>query len=87
MIVGEKSCLQRRELTVDPVVWAQPVAAVTLRVDCRIRYRHHEAPATLEQVEDGSVRVIFDQAQIGVTPGQSAVFYVDDVVIGGGWIQ
>lgn len=87
VIVGEKKYLECAELVVDSVVWAQPLTATTLRVDCRIRYRHHEAPATLNVNEDHSVQVVFDEAQIGVTPGQAAVFYVEDAVIGGGWIR
>ena len=87
VIVGEKGCLETTELFVGDVVWSQAVDITQLRVDCRIRYRHNEAMATLYLDDEKNVRVVFDQAQIGVTPGQSAVFYQDDAVIGGGWIQ
>lgn len=87
IIVGEKSHLQRFELIVDDVVWTQPVASFPVRVDCRIRYRHREAAATVSLLDNGQLRVVFEQAQSGVTPGQAAVFYQQDCVLGGGWIQ
>ena len=52
----------------------------------RIRYRHAEAPALLTPVGDGRVQVRFDAAQRAVTPGQAAVFYAGDEVLGGGAI-
>lgn len=87
VVVGEKQFLETTELFVDDVVWSQLSGQNELRVDCRIRYRHNEALATLYTDDKNRVRVVFDQPQIGVTPGQSAVFYQDDAVIGGGWIQ
>lgn len=87
VVVGEKKFLATTELFVKDVVWSQQLMEEQLRVDCRIRYRHHEALATVYTADQDCVRVVFDQPQIGVTPGQSAVFYQDDAVIGGGWIQ
>ncbi|MGH9522733.1 MAG: tRNA 2-thiouridine(34) synthase MnmA [Terriglobales bacterium] len=57
-----------------------------MRITCKIRNRHQAAPALLEQVSATEVVVTFDEPQRAVTPGQAAVFYDGDVVIGGGWI-
>ena len=87
VVVGEKQFLETTELVVNDVIWSQLSTDKQLRVDCRIRYRHNEAMATVTIDDQDRVRVVFEQPQIGVTPGQSAVFYQDDAVIGGGWIQ
>jgi len=87
VVVGEKQHLETTELFVGDVVWSQPIKVEQLRVDCRIRYRHSESMSTLYIEGDNGVRVVFDHPQIGVTPGQSAVFYQDDAVVGGGWIR
>ena len=52
----------------------------------RVRYRHAGARAVLEPEQDGSVVVHFDAPVRAVSPGQAAVFYAGDVVLGGGWI-
>jgi tRNA-specific 2-thiouridylase len=57
-----------------------------LRITCKIRHRHQPAPAMLEKTADNEVLVTFDEPQRAVTPGQAAVFYQEDVVVGGGWI-
>jgi tRNA-specific 2-thiouridylase len=57
-----------------------------MRVTVKIRHRHEGAAALLERSGDDELLVTFDQAQRAVTPGQAAVFYQDDVVVGGGWI-
>lgn len=56
------------------------------RVTVKIRHRQEPAWAMLEPVGDGEVVATFDEAQRAVTPGQSAVFYDGDEVVGGGWI-
>jgi tRNA-uridine 2-sulfurtransferase len=57
-----------------------------LRVSVKIRHRHEPAAALLEQVADDEILVTFDEPQRAITPGQAAVFYDEDVVVGGGWI-
>ena len=57
-----------------------------MRVTVKIRHRHEAAPATIERSEGDEICVTFDEPQRAVTPGQAAVFYDGDVVVGGGWI-
>lgn len=57
------------------------------RLSVKIRYSHKGAMATLKDIGDKRVEVIFDEPQRAITPGQAAVFYDGDVVIGGGWIE
>jgi tRNA-uridine 2-sulfurtransferase len=57
-----------------------------MRVSVKIRHRHEPAPGMLEKAGDNEILITFDEAQRAVTPGQAAVFYDGDVVVGGGWI-
>lgn len=57
-----------------------------MRVAVKIRHRHEPAPATIEKAGPDEVLVSFDQPQRAITPGQAAVFYNGDIVVGGGWI-
>ena len=57
-----------------------------MRVAVKIRHRHEPAPAVIERAGEETV-VTFDQPQRAITPGQAAVFYDGDVVVGGGWIM
>jgi tRNA-specific 2-thiouridylase len=63
-----------------------PALAGEMRVRAKIRHRHEPAWATLRMVGDGEVEAVFDEPQRAVTPGQSAVFYDGEEVVGGGWI-
>jgi tRNA-uridine 2-sulfurtransferase len=58
-----------------------------MEVSAKIRSAQKESPATVEPSEDNSVRVIFHFPNDGITPGQLAVFYQDDIVVGGGTIK
>jgi tRNA-specific 2-thiouridylase len=58
-----------------------------MRVSVKIRHRHEPAHATLEKTGADEILVTFDQPQRAITPGQAAVFYDGDVVVGGGWIS
>ena len=57
------------------------------RLLAKIRYRHTEAPATVTQIDNNRVRVVFDTPQRAITPGQSLVLYDGDTVVGGGIIE
>ena len=57
-----------------------------LRVTVKIRHRHEPAAAAIEKTGRDEVLVTFDNPQRAITPGQAAVFYDGDVVVGGGWI-
>ena len=87
VIVGERDYLSQRELLAADCHWSIPQPQDDFRAACRIRYRHREMPARIVPLPDNQVRVVFDEPQFGITPGQAAVFYADDLVIGGGWIQ
>jgi tRNA-uridine 2-sulfurtransferase len=57
-----------------------------MRASVKIRHRHEPAPALIERSAADEILVTFDEPQRAITPGQAAVFYDGDVVIGGGWI-
>ena len=57
-----------------------------IRVTAKVRYRHTEAPATVNPLPDGKIEVIFDEPQRAITKGQAVVLYDGDIVVGGGTI-
>jgi tRNA-uridine 2-sulfurtransferase len=57
-----------------------------MQVTVKIRHRHEGAPAVIQKSAADEIGVTFDQPQRAITPGQAAVFYDGDVVVGGGWI-
>jgi len=87
VIVGEKEHLARPGCRVVDINWLIDAPKEPLEAACRIRYRHHEVPSQITALDDGSVRVDFIAPQGGITPGQAAVFYHGDRVLGGGCIE
>jgi tRNA-specific 2-thiouridylase len=87
VMVGEKEHLRRPELTVNNINWLIPEPAAAIDANCRIRYRHREVPAAVTPLPDGRASILFADPQSGITPGQAAVFYAGDRVLGGGWIE
>jgi len=87
VIVGEKEHLAMSHCHVVDINWLIDVPKEPLEAACRIRYRHQEVPSLITLLDDGSVRVDFKEPQSGVTPGQAAVFYDGDRVLGGGCIE
>lgn len=87
VVVGDRDDLLKSEMVVRRVNWiAFDELTEPVRAAVKIRSRAEEAPAVLSRQDDGSVLVTFDEPQRAVTPGQAAVFYDGDIVVGGGWI-
>jgi tRNA-specific 2-thiouridylase len=86
--VGPDADLYRRSLVASGVNWIA-IAGLDgeIRAQVKIRNKHVAAPATLATAGGGRVEVRFDVPQRAVTPGQAAVFYQGDTVLGGGWIE
>ena len=88
VVVGSNHDLLRSGLIARDINWISwPGLAAPAAVSVRIRNRHTPAPATLYPLSANRAEVIFDQPQRAVTPGQAAVFYSGDLVVGGGWIE
>ena len=87
--VGSGDALLRKRFLVGQINWisiANPAEPV--RAEVRIRNRHQPAMATIYPLEGGMrAEVEFDAPQRAVTPGQGAVFYQGELVVGGGWIE
>ena len=87
IILGSNEDLFVRELEAVDLNWIacdEPTSPI--RVAAKIRYKHVEQPATVEMIGEGRARVVFDEPQRAVTPGQSVVFYDGDTVVGGGLV-
>ncbi len=86
LIVGRKDQLYARHCTVRDINWITTAPRGALTVNVRIRYRHRAVPALVTPIDTLRAVVRFEQPQAAVTPGQGAVFYKGDEVLGGGWI-
>ncbi len=88
VVVGDESLLAQRTATVDRLNWISiDDLHEPMRVLAKIRHRHEPAPATLTPKGDSLVELSFDQPQRAITPGQAALFFQDDLVVGGGWLR
>jgi tRNA-uridine 2-sulfurtransferase len=93
VIVADREVAHWPECTVNQVNWVSIAApAAPIRVTVQIRYRTQPVGATLFPLagEAGAadrVKLVFDEPQFGVTPGQAAVWYQEDLVLGGGLIE
>jgi tRNA-uridine 2-sulfurtransferase len=88
IIVGEDDALRATAFEIQNVNWVsieEPV--VPMRAQVKIRHKHEPAPATVEALPGLRARITFDSPQRAITPGQAAVAYQSDVVLGGGWIE
>jgi tRNA-uridine 2-sulfurtransferase len=85
--VGADDALATKTLRAHKLNWISiPELRTAMRVKIKIRHRHEPAWATLEPGGTDEAIATFDEPQRAVTPGQSAVFYDGDEVVGGGWI-
>jgi tRNA-uridine 2-sulfurtransferase len=87
LVVGVETELGSSELTVSEVNWIAGAApAAPLRLQVKTRYTAREAWALVTPLEGDRTQVLFEEPQRDLTPGQAAVFYDDEVVLGGGLI-
>jgi tRNA-uridine 2-sulfurtransferase len=88
VVVGGQEDLYSRSLRARRVnfISVRDVEA-PIRVSVKIRHRHEPAAAIVESIGSGEVLVTFAEPQRAITPGQAAVFYDGDIVVGGGWIE
>ncbi|HVZ61199.1 MAG TPA: tRNA 2-thiouridine(34) synthase MnmA [Terriglobales bacterium] len=87
VVVGDDSQLYSRTLRAQRLNWiAIDQLREPMRVTARIRNKHLPAAAVIETTGSDEVIATFDEPQRAITPGQAAVFYDNDVVVGGGWI-
>ena len=87
LVVGFKDATFSGRCRVGRMNWIQPAPRKPMQVQARLRYRHQGVMSTIERERSGQWIVHFEQPQSAVTPGQGAVFYRQDEVIGGGFIQ
>jgi tRNA-specific 2-thiouridylase len=87
VVVGDQENLYSKSLTARRInlISVEDLDA-PMRVGVKIRHRHEAAGATIETSAPDEILVKFDEPQRAITPGQAAVFYDGDVVVGGGWI-
>lgn len=88
VIVGDRNCADKSECTAAQVNWvsiAEPTAPI--RAQVQIRYRSVAVGVTVIPLANTRVKLVFDEPQFSITPGQAAVWYDGDVVLGGGIIE
>ena len=87
VIVGEQKYIYKDEMFVHDInLLLFDKLEEPLRVSVKTRYSSLEEMATIEMADEDVIRVKFDRPVARITPGQSAVFYIDDIVVGGGKI-
>lgn len=87
LVVGSAVELGRQQLTATNLNWTLDTPPLDgLQAQCKIRYRAQALPCTLWPQSNGDVTVVFDEPLRDITPGQGAVFYLDDLCLGGGII-
>jgi tRNA-specific 2-thiouridylase len=86
VIIGDEEDLVREEFEVDRVNWLRGEPENSERISVKIRYAHPGTDATIQALPGHKAKIQLDTPQRAVTPGQAAVFYDGDAVVGGGWI-
>lgn len=87
LIVCFKKDMHVSACDVSDINWIIPCPKDPIPIKVRLRYRHRAVAATLRPLNSQSAHIRFDTPQEAVTPGQGAVFYQEDEVLGAGWIE
>jgi tRNA-specific 2-thiouridylase len=87
LVVGQKQDLLVSRCRVAKINWIMEKPVSGMELHTRVRYRHEAVPSSVVLTGDDTATVFFREPQAAVTPGQGAVFYSNDEVLGGGWIE
>ncbi len=88
VVIGTDDELLEDELVASTINWISiDKLESPKKVQAKIRYHHAPADATVHPDKPDTVRVVFTEPQRAITPGQAVVFYDNDTVVGGGWIE
>ncbi|MEO1210216.1 MAG: tRNA 2-thiouridine(34) synthase MnmA [Cyanobacteria bacterium J06638_20] len=88
VVVGDRSAVHFPECTVQRLNWVSiPAPSTPISIEVQVRYRTKPSPATLIPLENNRARIVFEEPLFGVTPGQAAVWYEGDRLLGGGIIE
>lgn len=88
VIVGDRTRVTQPECTVSRVNWVSiPEPTTPIRATVQVRYRSPAVSVTVIPLEDNRMKLIFDEPQFSITPGQAAVLYDGDIILGGGLIE
>jgi tRNA-specific 2-thiouridylase len=88
VVVGDDDSLRTTSFEVNGVNWVSiERPSGSIRATVKIRHKHEPAGATVHPLDANTARITFDAPQRAITPGQGAVFYDGDRVLGGAWIR
>jgi tRNA-specific 2-thiouridylase len=87
-VIVDHSKATQKESTVNSVNWVSiPQPSIPIKAEVQTRYRSTPTSATIIPLENTRVKIVFDQPQQNITPGQAAVWYQDEKLLGGGIIE
>jgi len=87
IVVGDSEEVRKKRFLVKDTSWFYKNGKGSFEAMVKIRYNHKKAGAFLKETKDGKIEIQFKDKQEAITPGQAAVFYDGDYVMGGGWIE
>jgi tRNA-specific 2-thiouridylase len=88
IVIGSREFSMGNEVTANSMIWNKAEGIkIGDRFECQVRYNHSAALCTIKTMNGDNISAVFDEPQFAITPGQLAVFYENDCVIGSGWIE
>ncbi len=86
IVIGKREFSLGREVVLKDALWSEAALSSDARLMCQVRYNHRAAACKVVVSDDGSISAFFEEPQFAITPGQLAVFYDGERVVGSGWI-